>query len=69
MKRSEMLELYKNEYGSERIIIAFVDQVLAFFEKHGMQPPDYVKEVSFRNGKITEVFYGEWEPEEDENNK
>lgn len=67
MKRSEMLKLYEKEYPSDPMILAFVDQVLAFFEKHGMQPPPYTfkhKVVNPTTVNTISVTNYEWEDEE-----
>ena len=67
MKRSEMITALQNRFfgGDGMAVYDLADEILEFLESQGMQPPDYVKETVTSHFKFNEVFYGEWEPEND----
>lgn len=67
MKRSEMIKLIAEKlyiYTEQGILLA--SETLKWLEAKGMQPPNYVKETETSHGKVDEVFYAEWEPEDEE---
>lgn len=70
MKRSELLEIIKNEmlYNSsipEWEIPETANHILYIIEEKGMQPPKYLKKIHKVENRDLEEYSNEWEPEDE----